>query len=222
MLLWERLIVPANGDTKEALPTDRDIIRIHRLPYDKRCSAITKYGHRCRGRIRRGKEVCPFHDPSVSAERRRRIAAKGGRSHHRLSRLPDGYLRRLSSRRGVGEAMDRLYRELRLGLVTPEMASVLFNILTRMLDSGLCDSGVGRVRSSGRSRADRLRPKLGRMLTRAERAAWREAVANAPATFLRTGSQQENPTSGPGGRDIRKRTQTTDGASAPAALSAAS
>jgi hypothetical protein len=85
--------------------------------------------------------------------------------------------------------MDRLYRELRLGIVTNEMGLVLFNILTRLLDSGLVDSGKLTATAGNRSKATRLRPKLNEWLTRSERAAWRRAVANAPASVLQAGSQ---------------------------------
>ena len=64
---------------------------------------MTKSGRRCRGRIRKGSDFCPFHDPNVPEALRRQNAAKGGRSHHRLAHLPDGYLRKLTSRAAVGE-----------------------------------------------------------------------------------------------------------------------
>ena len=76
--------------------------------------------------------------------------------------------------------MDRLYREIRLGIITPEMGTVLFGVLTRVLDSGLCDAANSPAGSPGRAKADKLRPKVADLLTRAEHAAWRKAVANAP------------------------------------------
>ncbi len=185
MLMWERLTSTTMVDDGSGSGTVTIAAVSQRLPYDKRCSAITKTGRRCKGTIREGTDFCPFHDPSVSAETRRRDAAKGGRSRHRLSHLPDGYLRKLTSRRAVGQAMDRLYRESRLGMVTPEMATVLFRILTRIMDSGLCDGEKSASRGRGRCKADRLRPKLSALLTQAERQAWRKAVASAPAAFLR-------------------------------------
>ena len=184
MLLWERLTTPAEVDKASEAGPHEATVAPQRLPYDKRCSAITKAGRRCRGRIRKGTEFCPFHDPTISAERRRRSAAQGGRRHHKLAHLPDGYLRKLTSRRAVGNAMDRLYREVRLGSVTPEMGTVLFGILTRVLDSGLCQEGATPQRSTRRCKADRVRPKLSELLTQVERRAWRKAVANAPAEFL--------------------------------------
>lgn len=182
MLFWEALTLPheRNGGPATAQPT---VLCTQRLPFDKRCVVVTKSGRRCKGRIRPGTDHCPLHDPAFAAERRLRPAPQGGRTHRRLSHLPDGYLRKLTNRTSIGNAMDRLYRELRLGIVTNEMGLVLFNILTRLLDSGLADSGK-LVSVSSRSKASRLRPKLSELLTRSERAAWRRAVANAPNSVL--------------------------------------
>ena len=89
--------------------------------------------------------------------------------------------------------MDRLYREVRLGIITPEMGTVLFKIVTRLLDAGLCDAGPGNNASSGRSRADRIRPKLSELLTRTERTAWRRAIGYvAQETILFNSSIREN------------------------------
>jgi hypothetical protein len=185
MLFWEALTLPRerNGGSTTAQTV---ILCPQRLPFDKRCVVVTKSGKRCKGRIRPGADHCPLHDPALAAERRLRPAPKGVRAHRRLSHLPDGYLRKLTNRAAVGNAMDRLYRELRLGIVTNEMASVLFNVLTRLLDSGLVDSGKLTATARNRSKASRLRPKLSELLTRPERAAWQRAVANAPASVLQT------------------------------------
>ncbi len=147
--------------------------------YDTRCAAKTKRGQRCRAKIRPGTDHCPFHDPAVTEERRRRNAAKGGRSRNRLANLPDGYLRKLKTRADVGHCMDRLYREVRLGIISKEMGTVLFNILCRLLDSGLAKQPSPKPRSAGRTKVDRIRPKLNDLLTSQERAAWNQAVASA-------------------------------------------
>jgi hypothetical protein len=198
MLLWETLYVRPEKRQRDGNGNGTTNSRTRRLPFDRRCSALTKSGKRCRGRIREGTEFCPFHDPAVSRERRRQIASKGGRRRRRLAHLPDGYLRRLTSRRAVGDAMDRLYREVRLGVITPEMGTVLFRVLTRILDSGLCDSAPTRVGSSGRSKTDRIRPKLSELLTRAERTAWRRAVANAQPAVDPAASPNESLSLTPG------------------------
>ncbi len=185
MLLWEALTVPRDAEG-DGSAKDAAILCPKRLPYDRRCATITKSGKRCRGRIRSGGEYCPLHDPARSTLRVRRALTPVDRARRRLSHLPDGYLRKLSNRRAVGAAMDRLYRELRLGLVTTEMGGVLFGILTRLLDSGLVDAGKVAAPSRGRSRSERLRPKLTEILTRRERAEWRRAVDNAPSSVLQS------------------------------------
>ena len=180
MLFWE---VVASPRTKIKISTKREstvALRPKRLPFDTRCTAITKSGRRCRGRIYGEGMLCIFHDPAFVAKRRQRLAS-GGRRRRRLAHLPDGYLRKLTNRRTVGQAMDRLYREVRLGIITPEMGRVLFNVLNRMLDSGLADDGKI-PRHVHRTKAWRTRPKLIHLLTRAERAEWRNAVDNATAT----------------------------------------
>jgi hypothetical protein len=184
MLLWEALTLPHNGTTVTAPATHDAPLVPRRLPYDKRCATVTKSGKRCRGKIRNGGEHCPLHDPAVVERRRMRSAGRNNTAQRRLMHLPDGYLRKLSNRAAVGNAMDRLYRELRLGIVSTEMGEVLFAILTRILDSGLV-RGKNASSPSGRSRADRLRPKLAEMLTRRERTAWHRAVATAPLSVVR-------------------------------------
>jgi len=183
MLLWEaltrlRTVEPADSSRAE------EVLCPQRLPYDRRCATVTKSGRRCRGRIRNGSEHCALHDPAVVHARMLRRSSPKTIARRRLSHLPDGYLRKLSNRAAVGAAMDRLYRELRLGLVSPEMGSVLFSILTRLLDSGMVDSGSVAIAARRRSRADRLRPKLAELLTRSERMAWKRAVAAAPLSVV--------------------------------------
>lgn len=193
MLLWELLsrplmrILNEGGDTEVSLPLSK------RLPYENRCSTITKSGKRCRGKIRKGSEFCALHDPEV-IERRRAAAPPSRKSaRYRLSHLPDGYLRKLTKRAAVGNAMDRLYREVRMGIISPEMGAVLFEILVRLMDSGLLDEG--RMIDVTRCKADRIRPKMKEWLTRSERSAWKKAVAHAPASVLahHTGKPVERP-----------------------------
>lgn len=178
MLLWEVLnsnVARSSLTTNGTVPA---VARAGRSPYDRRCAAVTRCGRRCRGKIRTGTEFCVFHDPQIAAKRR--VAVRAGSRRRRLTHLPDGYLRKLTSRTAVGEAMNRLYREIRLQFITPEMGRVLFDILTRLLDSGLCERGLAMVRAGiGRGRADKLRPKLHEVLTRSERAKWGRAVENA-------------------------------------------
>lgn len=184
MLLWEKLSARADrtqtGQAGAVHPP-----QIDRLPYETRCAAITKSGRRCRGKIRGDSDYCPFHDPAVVERRLAKKPSPADRARRRLSHLPDGYLRKLTSRKAVGEAMDRLYREIVLGIITPEMGSVLFAILTRLLDSGLCDSSPISPRGLAHTKAHRLRPRLAELLTRSEKKAWQTAVANAPDKYFR-------------------------------------
>jgi len=218
MLFWEALqrqMEKGSRQTSGGVETARIV---QRLPFDTRCAAKTKTGHRCRGRVRKGSDFCPFHDPAISAEQRRTNAAKAARSRKRLSRLPDGYLRKLNSAAAVAEAMDRLYREVRLGLITPEMGKVLLDILTRIAQSYIGDgNGTGKP-SPSRKKIAHLRPKLADLLTRRERTAWREAVARAPRTCY----EVQPPTAADGSPDdVRNRPDhhpRDGGNSAPLAL----
>ena len=197
MLLWELLSKPLmrilnQGDDKQlSQPLSK------RLPYETRCSTITKSGKRCRGKIRKGSEFCALHDPEVIERRRSTSPPSRKSARYRLSHLPDGYLRKLSKRAAVGNAMDRLYREIRLGIISPEMGAVLFEILVRLMDSGMLDDG--RIIDVTRCKADRLRPKMKEWLTRSERSAWKKAVAHAPASVLahHTGRPVERPMNHP-------------------------
>ncbi|MCZ6652105.1 MAG: hypothetical protein O7D91_03665 [Planctomycetota bacterium] len=181
MLLWE--LVSPTPPTESVSPGGEPAAapQYRRLPYDTRCAAKTKKGRRCRAKIRPGTDHCPFHDPAVTDERRRRNAAKGGRSRNQLAHLPDGYLRKLKTRADVGHCMDRLYREVRLGIISKEMGTVLFNILCRLLDSGLAKQPSPKPISKGRTKVDRIRPKLNDLLTSKERTAWNQAIADASA-----------------------------------------
>src|SRR5512136_2016616 len=100
-LLWEALrSLRRSGATGAgALPAPT----YTREPMQKPCAATTRSGRRCKGKARPGQDFCPFHDPNLTAEQRREIASKGGKSHRRLSHLPDGYLRKLQTPGAVGE-----------------------------------------------------------------------------------------------------------------------
>ena len=189
MLFWEAV----NSLRRSKGPTSAPVaptLSSPRFPFDHRCAGITKSGKRCRARIREGREYCLFHDPEVADVDRHRASAKGGRSRRRLTHIPDGYLRKLTDRATVAQAMDRLYREVRLGVVTPQMGTVLLDILSRILDSGLADLSNGGVPPSRRTKVDKIRPKLEKALTPAELEAWKQAVATAPAHFFRTSADQ--------------------------------
>lgn len=182
MLLWELLSRPSVRIINEGGSNELAIPLSHRLPYDTRCRTITKSGKRCRGKIRKGSEFCALHDPDVVERRRVAPAPSRSSARYRLSHLPDGYLRKLSNRAAIGNAMDRLYREIRLGIISPQMGQVLFDVLTRLMDSELLNDS--RIIDVTRCKADRLRPKMKDWLTRAERTAWKKTVENAPSSVL--------------------------------------
>lgn len=178
MLLWEMLATSTreqvtNGSNGQA--NGPAVARTKRLPFDKRCAARTKTGSRCKGRIYRGPEFCFFHDPETADRRHKRGTSKAAKKRRRLMHLPDGYLRKLKSIAAIGDAMDRLYREVRRGVVMPEMGQVLLCILARLQDSNLVTIGP----RPDRTKAARVRPKLKALLTRQERAAWNRAVDHA-------------------------------------------
>lgn len=181
MLFWEtlatseRAVSSLDSNGANGSPNQPPLARSKRLPFDKRCIARTKAGPRCRGRIYKDSEFCFFHDPATAEKRRRPTYSNKARRRRRLSHLPDGYLRKLTSLTAVGEAMDRLYREVRIGAVTVEMGEVMFAILTRLQDSDL----VRRGPNPERSKAAHVRPKLKELLTRQERKAWKRAVDHA-------------------------------------------
>ncbi len=226
MLLWEILNRAERSVDDHPLEAENGIrplaglLRTHRLPYEKRCAALTKSGRRCRGRIREGSDWCLFHDPAIAAKRRLQSPSSAKRRLRRLSHLPDGYLRKLSNRRAVGEAMDRLYREVRLGVVSAEMGNVLFAILTRILDSGLVTDA--RTGAADRSKAGRIRPKLNELLTRAERSAWRRAVAQAPEQVLLSVADKPSSNAADAVRSARPRPPATGNSAPPTAFQAAS
>ncbi len=184
MLFWEKL----NALPSAQSPTGAEPSNLaggnQRLPFDQRCRARTKDGNRCNGKVRANCDFCVFHDPAVVAKRKLNQQDPEKRRRRSLSHMPDGYLRKLTSRRAVGQAMDRLYREIRLELITPEMGYVMFRILTRLMDDGLCHDDTGLQDAWNRTKASRMRPKLSDLMTRVERRAWRKAVERAPSKFI--------------------------------------
>ena len=57
MLLWELLSKPLMQIANQSDDNQRSAPLSRRLPYETRCSTITKSGKRCRGKIRRGSEL---------------------------------------------------------------------------------------------------------------------------------------------------------------------
>jgi len=184
MLFWEKLNAIPTIQSPSGVEPGNLAGGNQRLPFDQRCAARTKDGGRCHGKVRANCDYCVFHDPAVIAKRKQSLKDPEKRRRRSLARMPDGYLRKLTSRHAVGQAMDRLYREIRLELITPEMGYVMFRILTRLMDDGLCHDDTGLQNAWNRTKAARMRPKLSDLMTRAERRAWRKAVERAPSKFI--------------------------------------
>lgn len=140
-LLWEMLRRPARqaDEAKVGLTSLAEVPK--RLPGDRRCVAWTRSGRRCRGRIRPGSEFCAFHDPSITAEKRRANAIKAAQTRRTRASLPKGYPRRLTTPEAARAALERLYAEIRAGVVTPEQARLLLEVLQRLLDRPAVRSG---------------------------------------------------------------------------------
>lgn len=152
-LLWERLantrasggttatVTAPNGHTHSTTRRNgngtngRAVSTVFvRMPGDTRCIARCKSGSRCRGRIRKGSDYCLFHDPAMTPERRRAMAAKAAQSSRKRAALPKGYPRRLNTPEAVCRALDRLYREIRTGVVDAAMGRTLLAILLHLAD----------------------------------------------------------------------------------------
>jgi hypothetical protein len=106
--------------------------RFVRVAGDTRCCGRRKDGGRCRGRARPGTDFCFFHDPAISSTQRREIAAKGGKSRRRRKTLPKGYPRQLNSPRTIQKALDRLYSEVRTGVLDAETGRTLLEVIERL------------------------------------------------------------------------------------------
>jgi hypothetical protein len=196
MLLWEQMRELKRVSKQQPEKKFDDATKVPviapkppRSQFDKRCAAKTKYGRQCRARIVEGSDFCSFHNPNMTKDQRRRNAAKGGRSNRNLSHVLDGYLRPLNNEEAVGQAMDRLYREVRLGKVTPDMGRVLLVILVRLLREGFAKPKDPK-RDFKKTKAYRFGRKLDALLTEKEKNAWQRAVNKAPASFFRPGTRE--------------------------------
>ncbi len=153
MLLWETMLRSCGHQNRV------------RLPGDLRCTATKKSGLRCKGRVIRNGELCAFHDPAARAARAAR--AQQPRPQRKTQYHLDGIPSRLTTRKGITLALDRLYNDTRTGLISPESGQVLFTMLERLMDVHL----ETRRRQNGRldrSRAAKLRRRLAKTYIAAE------------------------------------------------------
>jgi hypothetical protein len=116
MLLWESI----RAQTQEKGQAVR-------LPGDNRCTVITRRGTRCKGRAYNGGRCCYFHDPAVDRTALR--SRVPGRTAYHM----DGIASRLTTRRGITQALERLYNDTEMGIVPAEVGLSLFGMLDRML-----------------------------------------------------------------------------------------
>lgn len=150
MLLWESLHIPGRDGKRP------------RIPGDKRCVALTKSGRRCRGRAQGEGGVCVFHDPALEVQAKLQAARVRRPTNKKTRYHLDGVPSRLTTQRGVTQALDRLYNDTRLGLISPEAGKVLFDILERLLATHVPAQRRAHSASRGRSRLLQLRRKLAR------------------------------------------------------------
>ena len=93
----------------------------------------------------------------------------------------EGYPRRLTSATAIGKAMDFLYREIRVGLVSPEMGRLLLAILSHIMETQAKRVDGDATKGGQRAKIARMVPRLDALLTQAEQLADREAAAKAAA-----------------------------------------
>jgi hypothetical protein len=177
-LLWEafgkkRPDKPAVPSTVPAITT-----RLRSIQEESRCKARTRVGRPCRCRRAPGSEFCNFHDPVISARIREQARLQREEKKRMLAALPDGYSKPLYAVDGIPAALDTLYREVRLGVVSPRTAGLMLAIVDRLLvyDKLVGEKGPRRV--SKKLRIEEVRAQL--------QAALEELQLPAPARPVRT------------------------------------
>ena len=159
-ILWEAFgrnslsKVPPTG-TVQAIST-----RQRSLQRDDICTARTHAGRQCRCRKARGSEFCNFHDPEISARIREQARLKREARKKQMAALPAGYLKSLNSPDGVPSALDNLFREVRLGVVSPRTANVMLSIIDRLLIHDKLVATHGKRRVSKQLRSQEVRRQL--------------------------------------------------------------
>jgi hypothetical protein len=162
MLLWEA-VSGKKTQSSQANKAPKPIITTRRLRSvqpDDRCTATTRIGRRCRCRRARDSQFCNFHDPEISARIRAKARATREERKQQLANLPEGYLKSLNSSDGIASALDNLYREVRLGVISPRTATVMLAIIDRLLvyEKLVADNGKRRV--NRKQRAQEIRQQL--------------------------------------------------------------
>jgi hypothetical protein len=150
MLLWERILYTRhNGQSV-------------RLPGVTRCAATTKAGRRCRGKARPDSPYCVFHDPELDLSSRRRSNAHKPRLVRPTRYHLPGVASRLTTRKGITAALDKLYNDTRDGQISPQAGQALFGMLERLLAAYNKSRPKRTPHRQDRSRAATLCRKLAR------------------------------------------------------------
>ena len=164
MLLWEAVggkKVPKKGVHTVAQPIST---RLRSMQSTDRCEAMTRSGRRCRCRKAADSQFCNFHDPEISARIREAARQKREERKQQMAALPTEYTKSLASVDGITQALDCLFREVRLGVVSPRTAGMMLSIIDRVLvhDKLVREHGPRRV--SKRVRALEVREQLAGVL----------------------------------------------------------
>jgi hypothetical protein len=159
-LLWESFGKkrPDKAPAAAAIPVIST--RLRSIKDDTKCSARTRVGRPCRCRKAKDSQFCNFHDPQIAARIREQSQAKRAEKKRMLASLPDGYSKPLYSVDGIPNALDTLYREVRLGVVSPRTAGLMLAIVDRLLvyDKLVGERGPRRV--SKKLRIEEVRSQL--------------------------------------------------------------
>ena len=162
MLLWEAVggKKPQHQQSKNAPKPIITTRRLRSVQPDDRCTATTRIGRRCQCRRAKDSVYCNFHDPEISARIREKARQKREERKAQLANLPDGYMKSLNTADGIASALDNLYREVRLGVVSPRTAQVMLAIIDRLLvyEKLLADNGRRRVNK--KQRGQEIREQL--------------------------------------------------------------
>jgi hypothetical protein len=160
MLLWEA--VGGKKVPKAGVPTKVQAIstRLRSVQASDRCESITRSGRRCRCRKAKESQFCNFHDPQISALIRERARQKRAERQAALAGLPAEYMKSLSTVDGIVGALDGLFREVRLGVVSPRTAGIMLSIIDRLMIYDKLVSEGARRRVDKRLRAHEVRAQL--------------------------------------------------------------
>lgn len=164
MLLWEavgnkNLRSGSKQATVQVIST-----RVRSMQATDRCTANTRVGRQCRCRRAKGSNFCAFHDPEISARIRAKAKAKREARKRQLAALPEAYIKTLASPEGIGTALEHLFREVRLGVVSPRTAQVMLAIVDRLLAYDRLLKTVGPRKANRKLRALEVRQQVMHLL----------------------------------------------------------